>query len=296
MPPDAGQLLLFGTAVSVQRPGAGACRRRRHGASGAGVLREPVGRREPLPRRAAVVARISRSRARCGSAPKQMLAAIGAQHRCRAQRVGELTTGQQQMLQIASAVGTGARVIVFDEPTSSLSQHEAEKLYELIDRLRARGVTSIYVSHRMEEIFRLCDTVTVLRDGTPRGDAPDRRADAAGAGADDDRPAARGVLPVARSRADRATSCCGSSSLSSPGQFHDVSFTLRAGEVLGFAGLVGAGPIGGGAGALRPRSGGNGARARSRQAARAVRPAARDARRARPGARRIASGRAWCCR
>ena len=69
-------------------------------------------------------------------------------------------------LQIASAVGTGARVIVFDEPTSSLSQHEAEKLYELIGQLRAGGVTSIYVSHRMEEIFRLCDTVTVLRDGT----------------------------------------------------------------------------------------------------------------------------------
>ena len=79
--------------------------------------------------------------------------------------VGELTIGQQQMLQIAGAIGRGARIIIFDEPTSSLSQHEADRLYELIGRLRDRGVTCIYVSHRIEEIFRLCDTVTVLRDG-----------------------------------------------------------------------------------------------------------------------------------
>ena len=79
--------------------------------------------------------------------------------------LGELTIAQQQMVQIAAAVGGGARIIVFDEPTSSLSQVEAERLYELIDRLKARGVTCIYVSHRMPEIFRLCDTVSVLRDG-----------------------------------------------------------------------------------------------------------------------------------
>ena len=69
------------------------------------------------------------------------------------------------MVQIAAAVGGGARIIVFDEPTSSLSQAEAERLFELIERLKARGVTCIYVSHRMPEIFRLCDAVTVLRDG-----------------------------------------------------------------------------------------------------------------------------------
>ena len=63
---------------------------------------------------------------------------------------------------------------MFDEPTSSLSQHEAERLYDLIDRLRGRGVTAIYVSHRMEEIFRLCDAVTVLRDGRHVGHQADR--------------------------------------------------------------------------------------------------------------------------
>ena len=83
----------------------------------------------------------------------------------RAARVGELTIAQQQMVQIASAVGSGARVIVFDEPTSSLSQHEAEQLYELIAACARASVTCVYVRHRMEEIFRLCDAVTVLRDG-----------------------------------------------------------------------------------------------------------------------------------
>jgi len=78
---------------------------------------------------------------------------------------GKLAIGQRQMVQIAAAVGGGARIIVFDEPTSSLSQAEAERLFALIERLKARGVTCIYVSHRMPEIFRLCDAVTVLRDG-----------------------------------------------------------------------------------------------------------------------------------
>ena len=78
---------------------------------------------------------------------------------------GKLAIGQRQMVQIAAAVGGGARIIVFDEPTSSLSQAEAERLFELIERLKARGVTCIYVSHRMPEIYRLCDTISVLRDG-----------------------------------------------------------------------------------------------------------------------------------
>ena len=112
--------------------------------------------------------------------------------------VGSLTVGQQQMLQIASAIGQGARVIVFDEPTSSLSQHEAERLYSIIGRLRERGVTCIYVSHRLEEIFLLCDTITVLARRPARGDAARRRGRQGGARRDDDRPEARRVLSVAR--------------------------------------------------------------------------------------------------
>ena len=154
--------------------------------------------------------------------------------------VAELTIGQQQMLQIAAAIGQGAQLIVFDEPTSSLSQHEAERLYALIERLKQRGVTCIYVSHRLEEIFRLCDTVTVLRDGRHVRTAPVSTLD---------RPALVEMMigrrleeyfpsHIAGQRGDEVLRV---ERLSSPAGFEDVSFSLRAGEVLGFAGLVGAG-------------------------------------------------------
>ena len=77
----------------------------------------------------------------------------------------ELSTAQEQLVQIAAAVGATARILIFDEPTSSLSEPEAEHLFQLMDRLKERGVTMIYVSHRMPEIFRLCDRISVLRDG-----------------------------------------------------------------------------------------------------------------------------------
>jgi ABC-type sugar transport system ATPase subunit len=154
--------------------------------------------------------------------------------------VGSLTVGQQQMLQIAAAIGQGARLIVFDEPTSSLSQHEAERLYTIIGRLRERGVTCIYVSHRLEEIFLLCDTITVLRDG---------RHVATRSTAEVDRSALVEMM-IGRSLGEYFPShvhaAAGEellrvSSLSSPAGFMDISFSLRAGEVLGCAGLVGAG-------------------------------------------------------
>src|SRR5213595_3118302 len=77
--------------------------------------------------------------------------------------IGELSTGQEQIIQIAAAVGTGAQIIVMDEPTSSLSAHESEHLFQLLAHLKQRGITVMYISHRMEEIFQLSDRVTVLR-------------------------------------------------------------------------------------------------------------------------------------
>jgi ABC-type sugar transport system ATPase subunit len=154
--------------------------------------------------------------------------------------VGSLTIGQQQMLQIASAIGQGARLIVFDEPTSSLSQHEAERLYSIIGRLRERGVTCIYVSHRLEEIFLLCDAVTVLRDGRHVATRPVAEINRAtlvemmiGRRLEEYFPS--------HARADPGAELLRVARLSSPAGFRDVSFSLRAGEVLGFAGLVGAG-------------------------------------------------------
>jgi len=154
--------------------------------------------------------------------------------------VASLTIGQQQMLQIASAIGQGARLIVFDEPTSSLSQHEAERLFTIIRLLQGRGVTCIYVSHRMEEIFLLCDTITVLRDGRHVGTRPTAEVNHA----------ALVEMMIGRPLAEYFPSHISGvpgqealkvSGLSSPAGFSDVSFSLKAGEVLGFAGLVGAG-------------------------------------------------------
>jgi len=155
-------------------------------------------------------------------------------------RVGELTIAQQQLVQIAAAVGSGARIIVFDEPTSSLSHHEAERLFELIGRLKQRGVTCIYVSHRMPEVFSLCDTVTVLRDGRH----VDTRPTAQITEADIvrmmiGRPLAE-YFPTHDS-SGRGEEVLRAERLTSAGRFEDVSFALRAGEVVGLAGLQGAG-------------------------------------------------------
>src|SRR6185436_12197692 len=73
--------------------------------------------------------------------------------------IGELSTGQEQIVQIAAALGTHAQIIVMDEPTSSLSAHESEHLFKLLAHLKERDITVIYISHRMEEIFQLCDQV-----------------------------------------------------------------------------------------------------------------------------------------
>jgi ABC-type sugar transport system ATPase subunit len=137
-------------------------------------------------------------------------------------------------------VSGGAKIIIFDEPTSSLSQVEADRLYELIGRLKDRGVACIYVSHRMPEVFQLCDTVSVLRDGQHVGTRP-----IAGLSEHDlvqmmiGRPLAEYV--ARRERVVVGDELMRVEGLSSPGKFEDVSFSLRAGEVLGIAGLVGAG-------------------------------------------------------
>jgi len=157
------------------------------------------------------------------------------------QPMRSLSTAQEQMVQIASAIGSGADVLIFDEPTSSLSEREVRHLFTLVDQLKAGGVTIIYVSHRLPEIFRLCDRVSVLRDGRYVGsrDVKDVSEDA--------------LVSMMVGRAvsafrHNATAEAGPGAcvvevraLSSPGRFDDVSFDLRAGEILGLAGLVGAG-------------------------------------------------------
>jgi ribose transport system ATP-binding protein len=235
---DGGRILVFGHPVDFAGPQDAL-------AAGIGIVHQELAFCEnlsvaenlclgSLPSRALFV-----SRREMYDRARELLASTGAGVDVR-RMVRELTIGQQQMVQIAAAIGSGAHLIVFDEPTSSLSQHEAEKLYELIARLRGQGVTSIYVSHRMDEIFRLCDTVTVLRDGRHVATQPIASINRAslvqmmiGRRLDEYFPA--------HVQAQPGEELLRVEDLRSPGRFMNVTFSLRAGEVLGFAGLVGAG-------------------------------------------------------
>jgi ribose transport system ATP-binding protein len=154
--------------------------------------------------------------------------------------IHSLSTGHEQLIQIAAALGTKAQIIVMDEPTSSLSVTESENLFQLLAKLKERGITIIYVSHRMEEIFRLCDHVTVLRDGRHVATEPMTETN-------QDRVIHQMVgREVKQFSSQHLQQQPGAEmlrveNLSSPGKFQNISFTLRAGEILGFAGLVGAG-------------------------------------------------------
>jgi ribose transport system ATP-binding protein len=153
--------------------------------------------------------------------------------------ITRLSAGQRQMVEIARACGETPKVLVLDEPTSSLGRQEEELLFDLVDRLRAAGVGIVYITHRMSEVFRLADRITVLRDGKQvvTGLAEDftrEKLIAAMVGrAVDERRSGKSVdaLPVALEV----------SGLSRGSVVRDVSFELHAGEVFGVAGLMGAG-------------------------------------------------------
>jgi ABC-type sugar transport system ATPase subunit len=244
-PPDEGRLFIDGREVTFAGP-------RDAFAAGVGMVHqelafcENLSVAENLCLGALPASRGFVDRRAVARRAREMLAAIGGGADLDvSRRLGDLPIAQQQIVQIAVAVGGGARIIVFDEPTSSLSQVEAERLYALIAQLKSRGVTCIYVTHRMAEVYRLCDTISVLRDGrhvATRPAAELREPDLVqlmigrpiaayfGRHADD-----AGAAPRPSEELLRVEH------LSSDGRFDDVSFSVRAGEVVGLAGLVGAG-------------------------------------------------------
>ena len=153
-------------------------------------------------------------------------------------RLGELSVGQMQLVAIARALSMNARLILMDEPTSALGDEDVERLFALLRRLTARGVAIVYVSHKMQEIFQIADRITVMRDGAYIGTREARGTDVkeiitmmvgrelADAPPRPTRRTERRLLAVRQVSTRRLS---------------DISFELFAGEVLGVAGLVGAG-------------------------------------------------------
>jgi len=152
----------------------------------------------------------------------------------------ELSAAQKQLVQIAKALAANARVLLLDEPTSSLTGHEAGNLFRILRELKSKGVTIIFVSHKFEEVFAICDKVSVLRDGRHVGtkqiaelNTPELIRMMIGRDVTQEH---LGKLDVDRGhevlRVDHAVR---------KGRANDVSFSLYEGEILGFYGLVGAG-------------------------------------------------------
>lgn len=153
-------------------------------------------------------------------------------------RLGDLGVARQQLIEIAKALTLDARVLILDEPTASLTGHETEQLFRVMEQLRERGVAMAFISHHLEEIARIGDRVTVLRDGASVGEL-EATADSADlvrlmVGRDIEDQFPRRPSPVG----DPLLQVDG---LTRKGEFEDVTLTVRAGEVVGLAGLVGAG-------------------------------------------------------
>lgn len=153
---------------------------------------------------------------------------------------GQLSIGHQQLVEIARALSVGARVLIMDEPTSSLSQQETQTLFNVVRQLRNEGVSIIYISHRLGEVNELADRVTVLRDGEFAGDLPRDEIN-------HDRMVRLMVgrdisqLHVRQPRAT-GTEAIRVEDIVIPGRrHHRLSFAVQAGEIVGIAGLVGAG-------------------------------------------------------
>jgi len=161
--------------------------------------------------------------------------------------VEQLGIGQQQLTEICKALSQHSRILILDEPSAALTDAEVETLVEVLDKLRSRGVGIVYITHKLEEVFRLADRVTVLRDGRVAGSAP--RADL--------NQQQLIAMMVGREMStlfpEPATAATGDIALDVRGLtvwspsvagrkiVDDVSFTVRRGEVVGIAGLMGAG-------------------------------------------------------
>ena len=155
------------------------------------------------------------------------------------QDAGDCSVGEKQMIEIAKALMTKAKVIVMDEPTAALTEREIQKLFEVIASLKKDGVSIVYISHRMEEIFAICDRITVMRDGKTVDTKPisetnfdDVVRKMVGRELTDRFPTSQAEPGEVVLEVKNATK---------KGKFRNVNFSVRTGEIIGFSGLMGAG-------------------------------------------------------
>ncbi len=154
-------------------------------------------------------------------------------------KTGRLSTAQKQMVEVAKALSTHARMIIMDEPTSSLTDKETEMLFGIIRKLRDDGVAIVFISHRMNEIFEIADRIAVMRDGqmiqtVDAAQATEQSIIAAMVGRDVQNLFVKEPAPIGEVALEIKN-------LSTKGFLKDISFKVHAGEIVGFAGLVGAG-------------------------------------------------------
>ena len=238
IPPDSGEMLLDGKPLRPRNP---------HDALRAGIA---MIHQELLPfRDLSVAANIAMGRETTRRFPGWLdHAAMNREASSLLTRLGvsidpqrpmrDLGIAQMQAVEIAKALAHDAKLIIMDEPTTALSSHEVDALFQVIRELRGRGVSVIYISHKMDEIFRIADTITVMRDGRHVETRP---------ASELDEPqlirlmVGRDPLPRVTSSAAPGDAVLEVRKLGREGKFHDISFTLRRGEILGIGGLMGAG-------------------------------------------------------
>jgi ribose transport system ATP-binding protein len=155
-------------------------------------------------------------------------------------QVSDLTVSEQQLVEIAKSVSLNCKLLILDEPTSSLTDNESKKLFEVVKNLKSKGMAILFISHRMPEIFEICDKVTVFKDG-----AYVTTMDTKDITSDDIIHAMVGrelgnLYPEKSSCIENDNEILKVEHLSSSA-FDDISFNLKKGEILGFSGLVGAG-------------------------------------------------------
>lgn len=154
--------------------------------------------------------------------------------------VGELSIAEQQLVEIARALAFSAELIIMDEPTSPLSEHETTRLFQTISQLKARGVSVVYISHRLKEIHQVADRVTVLRDGRHIATRPISETTT------DNLVRYMVGREISERFSENKSRVDGEEALrveglTASGKFYDISFSVRCGEIVGLAGLVGAG-------------------------------------------------------